>query len=100
MGIPVEFVKELPFAHGLLPILLLFSLRTVIENLVFSGIFCYSTWILIWILIGVFTYRDAVRRGKNGIFWFVMVFALQLVGLLIWFIARPPKQVMKLKDGK
>jgi cbb3-type cytochrome oxidase subunit 3 len=52
---------------------------------------------IIWIAIVIWVYRDAERRGMNGILWALLVFIGNLIGLLIYLIVRsdpakaPPK---------
>lgn len=43
---------------------------------------------LLWILVIVWVYRDAERRGMNGILWALLVFIGNLIGLLIYLIVR------------
>ena len=41
------------------------------------------------IMIGVYVYRDANRRGMNAILWtLVAVFAPSLIGLIIYLLKR------------
>ena len=42
----------------------------------------------IWIFVIVWVYRDAERRGMNGILWALLVFIGNLIGLLIYLIVR------------
>jgi len=46
-------------------------------------------WI-IWLLLGIWVYKDAEKRGKSGIVWFLIVFILGIIGLIIWLVVRPP----------
>jgi len=43
---------------------------------------------VIWILVIIWVYRDAERRGMNGVLWALLVFIGNLVGLLIYLILR------------
>ncbi len=57
------------------------------------------TLLIIWILVIVWVYRDAERRGMNGVLWALLVFIGNLIGLLIYLIVRSdilpaPKQVL------
>lgn len=55
------------------------------EGLIVSG---SLIWLLIWIAIIIWVYRDAERRGMNGVLWALLVFVGNLVGLLIYLIVR------------
>lgn len=45
-------------------------------------------FLVIWIFVIVWVYRDAERRGMNGVLWGLLVFLGNLVGLLIYLIVR------------
>ena len=63
----------------------------------YSGICCGAyciLWIvllIVWILLIVWVYKDAEKRGKSGILWAIIVFISGIIGLIIWFIVRPKK---------
>ena len=42
----------------------------------------------IWIVIIIWVYRDAERRGMNGVLWALLVLIGNLIGLLIYLIVR------------
>ena len=44
--------------------------------------------LIIWIFVIVWVYRDAERRGMNGVLWALLVFIGNLIGLLIYLIVR------------
>ena len=44
--------------------------------------------LIIWVLVIVWVYRDAERRGMNGVLWALLVFIGNLIGLLIYLIVR------------
>ncbi|MFB0544771.1 MAG: zinc-ribbon domain-containing protein [Asgard group archaeon] len=52
-------------------------------------------WLFIGILLGVWVYHDAKDRGENGALWLIIVLFTMLIGLIIWLIVRPEKQVPK-----
>jgi RNA polymerase subunit RPABC4/transcription elongation factor Spt4 len=43
---------------------------------------------IIWIFVVVWVYRDAERRGMNGVLWALLVFIGNLIGLVIYLIMR------------
>ena len=47
-------------------------------------------WFIIWIVIAIWVYRDAEKRGKSGALWLIIVILLGLIGIIIWLIVRPP----------
>ncbi|UCE73931.1 MAG: hypothetical protein JSV56_13070 [Methanomassiliicoccales archaeon] len=59
-----------------------------------TGALCFFPiiWLIIWILIAVWVYKDAEKRGKSGILWLLVVIILGLIGLIIWLVVRPPEQ--------
>ncbi len=44
--------------------------------------------LVIWIMVIVWVYRDAERRGMNGVLWALLVLIGNLIGLLIYLIVR------------
>lgn len=45
-------------------------------------------WLLVWILVGVWVYRDAESRAMNGALWLIIVLLLSLIGIIIYLIVR------------
>ena len=48
---------------------------------------------IIWIFVLVWVYKDAKRRGKSGLLWFLVVLFLNILGLIIWLIVRPKNRI-------
>ena len=44
--------------------------------------------LIIWIFVIVWVYRDAERRGMNGVLWALLVLIGNIIGLLIYLIVR------------
>jgi ABC-type Na+ efflux pump permease subunit len=44
--------------------------------------------LILWIIVIVWVYRDAERKGMNGILWALLVLIGNLIGLLIYLIVR------------
>lgn len=44
--------------------------------------------LILWIFVIAWVYRDAERRGMNGVLWALLVFIGNLIGLLIYLIVR------------
>ena len=49
-------------------------------------------WLVVWILVAIWVYKDANKRGKNGVLWLIIVILLGLIGLIIWLVVRGEKQ--------
>ena len=43
---------------------------------------------ILWIVVIVWVYRDAERRGMNGVLWALLVLIGNIIGLLIYLIIR------------
>lgn len=53
-------------------------------------LFWVIIWFVIFILVAIWVYRDAEKRGKSGALWLIIVILLGLIGIIIWLIVRPP----------
>ena len=49
-------------------------------------LFCF----VVWILIAIWVYRDAEKRGGSGALWLIIVLFTWIIGLIIWLVVRPP----------
>ncbi|MFW6040530.1 MAG: hypothetical protein ACOC85_01700 [Thermoplasmatota archaeon] len=66
-------------------------------DMICGGAFCFL-WIIpliIWILIGVWLYKDAEKRGKNGVLWLLVGLVAGIIGLIIWLIVRPSMEEVR-----
>ena len=50
----------------------------------------YAAIFIVYILIAIWVYKDAKKRGENASLWAVIVVFAGLIGILIWFAIRPP----------
>jgi hypothetical protein len=48
-------------------------------------------WFVVWILVAIWVYKDAEKRGKSGVLWLIIVILLGLIGLIIWLVVRGEK---------
>jgi len=48
-------------------------------------------WFVVWILVAIWVYKDAEKRGKNGVLWLIIVILLGLIGLIIYLVVRGEK---------
>ena len=56
---------------------------------------------ILWIMVIAWVYRDAERRGMNGLLWALLVFIGNLIGLIIYLIIRtesPAKPAKPIPD--
>ena len=66
------------------------------------GLICFLPIVvfIIAIAIGVWIYRDAEKRGKNGTLWLLVGLIGGLIGLIIWLIVRPPEITAEQRQAK
>jgi len=59
---------------------------------IFSGLcfFWVIIWFIIWIFVAIWVYKDAEKRGSNGILWLILVLLLGIIAIIIWLVIRPP----------
>lgn len=54
----------------------------------FAPLFPLLLLTILWLIVVVWVYRDAERRGMNGILWALLIFVGNFVGLIIYLIVR------------
>ena len=79
-----------------MPVLLLLAARPDIslqEEIFGFGICCtvYAVFLVLWIMVLVWVYRDAESRGMSGALWVIIVFLISIIGLIIYLVVRDPK---------
>lgn len=47
------------------------------------------TFVII-ILIAIWVYKDAEKRGSSGALWLIIVILTGIIGLIVWLVVRPP----------
>ena len=66
------------------------------SDAVFAGLslVCCAIFLIPFILgllLGIWVYKDAEKRGKSGVLWLLIVWFVAFpIGLIIWFVVRPP----------
>ncbi len=58
-----------------------------------GGLCCFVIFLplIIGLLVGIWVYKDAEKRGKSGVLWLLIVWFVAFpIGLIIWFVVRPP----------
>lgn len=43
-----------------------------------------------WLLVAVWVYKDAKKRGENGALWAIIIIVGGLIGIILWLVFRPP----------
>ena len=80
---------------GLPALLLLVSRPELFRQFEFFavGAFCivWVVFLILWILVLVWVYRDAEERGMSGILWVLVVFFLSIIGLIVYLVVRDDK---------
>lgn len=58
----------------------------------FTGALCIIPIVMfiIWIVLAVWVYKDAEKRGSSGALWLIIVIVTGIIGLIIWLVVRPP----------
>ncbi len=57
-----------------------------------SMVICSVIWLIIWIIIAIWAYKDAQKKCMDSpIIWFIVVFLLGLIGLIIYLVLRKDK---------
>ena len=46
--------------------------------------------IIIGIVLAIWVYKDAEKRGSSGVLWLLIVLVTGIIGLIIWLVVRPP----------
>ncbi len=46
--------------------------------------------LIIGIVIAIWVYKDAEKRGSSGALWLIIVIFTSIIGLIIWLVVRPP----------
>ncbi|MFH1101906.1 MAG: zinc ribbon domain-containing protein [Methanobacteriota archaeon] len=50
----------------------------------------FIVYFVVFLLIAIWVYKDAEKRGKSGILWLILVILLGIIGIVIWLVVRPP----------
>ena len=62
----------------------------------FAPLFPLLLLLIMWLILVFWVYRDAERRGMNGVLWALLVFFGIFIGLIIYLIVRSeefPRQI-------
>lgn len=57
-----------------------------------TGALCFIPllFLIIGIVLAIWVYKDAQKRGSSGALWLIIVILTGIIGLIIWFVVRPP----------
>jgi RNA polymerase subunit RPABC4/transcription elongation factor Spt4 len=64
----------------------------------FAGFFGLI-FLVIWILVALWVHRDAESRGMEGLLWGLIVFFVQVLGLIIYLVVRTNHPVLSAKPA-
>lgn len=78
---------------------LLSALPFQIEFFALSACGLLIAWLVVFILIAVWVYRDAESRGMSGGLWLIIVILLGLIGLIVYLIVRSSHPVGGMPPG-
>ncbi len=65
----------------------------------FAPLFPLLLLTILWLIVVVWVYRDAERRGMNGVLWALLIFVGNFVGLIIYLIVRNEEFPGRLATG-
>ncbi len=57
-----------------------------------SWIFVVIALFVIGLLLCIWVYRDAQKRGMNGALWLIIVLIANIIGLIIYLVVREPEK--------
>jgi len=49
-----------------------------------------AIWFIIAIVLAIWVYKDAEKRGSSGALWLIIFLLTGFIGLIIWLVIRPP----------
>jgi len=57
-----------------------------------TGALCFIPLIavIIGIVLAIWVYKDAEKRGSSGALWLIIVLITGIIGLIVWLVVRPP----------
>jgi len=62
---------------------------TLLAFLIFGGIILFILGLIaVWILLAVWVYRDAKKRGMEATLWLLLVLLTGFIGLIVYLIVR------------
>ncbi len=52
----------------------------------------YLVIFIIWIVLAIWVYKDAKKRGENAVLWLLVVLLTGIIGLIVYLIVRKSEQ--------
>jgi len=65
------------------------------EFIFVSWFFVVIAFLVIGLLLCIWVYRDAQKRGMNGALWLIIVLLANIIGLIIYLVVREPETAKK-----
>jgi hypothetical protein len=69
--------------------LLLFGWSSVVISPIAVALLIVAYEVIMDILVPIWVYRDAKKRGMEAFWWMVFVFLFDFIGLIIYLLVRP-----------
>jgi len=59
-----------------------------------AGAICmfFLVYYILWILLAVWVYGDAKKRGENAALWVLIVLLTGIIGFIVYLIVRPKEK--------
>ncbi|MCD6457287.1 MAG: PLDc N-terminal domain-containing protein [Thermoproteales archaeon] len=79
------------------PLAMVLALITSATMLIFPfitvgiALFFYLAMFILWIAVVIWVYKDAEKRGENGVLWLLVVLVGGIIGLIVYLILREEK---------
>jgi thiol:disulfide interchange protein len=64
----------------------------MLEVLAGAALLIAIAWFVVALLIAVWLYKDAEKRGQSGVLWLIIALIAGIFGLIVWLLVRPPIQ--------
>ena len=52
----------------------------------------YLAIFIVWIILAIWVYKDAKKRGENAVLWLLVVLLTGIIGLIVYLIVRKSEQ--------
>jgi hypothetical protein len=65
------------------------------QSIVVFGVVWFSVLIALFVvglLLCIWVYRDAQKRGMNGALWLIIVLIANIIGLIVYLVVREPEK--------
>ena len=88
--------REKPYSCGIDVMLQQQMTTTTVVFGIVLWLFFIIAFFAIGLLLCIWVYRDAQKRGMNGALWLIIVLVGNVIGLLVYLIVREPEKTYTL----